>query len=206
MKKLIVFILITNLSASIMFSCQDDGKDDHQNPFIDRETISFKDGDTLWISSDYLNKFSIDASDNESLSGLKIQLNCPYPEPYDTAVIIYKKDTLGNNTEEIDSVPLFKKVYRWSLYYQKLANVTDSFSIQTVTTYRSKSYPVREGNIYELVVGCVDRAGNYDSIVFKNITLLVPPGLDDEDSDNDSGEEDDDDEEVNEDEEYEDPL
>ncbi|MDR1809573.1 MAG: DUF4625 domain-containing protein [Prevotella sp.] len=151
MKKLIFGIFSIFLFTSVFVSCNNTD-DDREKPVF---ATSFHDNDTLYISSRDTNIFTVEMTDNEALSTLKIHLKC-------RAGI----DTLSRDST---SAALQKAVYLWSLHNAKAAAVTDTFGIQTTSTYKTQRYPVSTGDtgIYELVVGCIDRAGNYDSIVYK---------------------------------------
>ncbi|GAB6011986.1 hypothetical protein [Viscerimonas tarda] len=157
MKKFILFILMVFVSCAVFISCSDN-VDDREKPAI---LTSFKDNDTLYISARDTNVFTIELQDNEALSTLKIHLVC-------NAGI----DTLSRDST---SAALQKSIYMWGLFNAKSAIVTDTFSIQTTTTYKSQRYPVSAGDtsIYKLIVGCIDRAGNYDSVVYK-VNLVIP--------------------------------
>ena len=149
MRKFIFFILL--MSVSYFVSCSDNDTD-NQKPGI---ITSFKDNDTLFITANDTNKFTVELLDNEALSTLKVHLVCKAGV-----------DTLSRDST---SAVLQRAVYTWSVYNVKSATITDSFSVQTQTTYKSVRYPVSAGDtsMYQLIVGCIDRAGNYDSIVYK---------------------------------------
>jgi hypothetical protein len=160
MKKL-VFGIFSAIIYSVIFGACNNSEDDRQKPSF---TTSFHDNDTLFISARDTNIFTVEMQDNEALSTLKIHLKC-------CAGI----DTLSRDST---STALQKAIYLWSLYNAKAAVVTDTFSIQTVTTYKTQRYPVSAGdtNMYQLVVGCIDRAGNYDSVVYK-VNLMYGSSL-----------------------------
>jgi hypothetical protein len=151
MKKLVSGIFSVFLLSAVFVSCNNTD-DDRQKPTF---TTSFHDNDTLYISAQDTNIFTVEMQDNEALSTLKIHLKC-------RAGI----DTLSRDST---SAALQRAIYLWSLYNAKAATVTDTFSIQIQTTYKAQYYPVSAGDtgMYRLIVGCIDRAGNYDSIVYK---------------------------------------
>jgi hypothetical protein len=151
MTRPVYFIYALLVFPSVFCGCNDT-ETDTEPPTL---TTSFQDNDTLYITARDTNMFTVEMQDNEALSTLKVHLKC-------RAGI----DTLSRDST---SAALQRSVYMWSLYNAKAAAVTDTFSIQTVATYKNQRYPVSAGDtsMYELVVGCIDRAGNYDSIVYK---------------------------------------
>jgi hypothetical protein len=153
MKKLILGIFSAFMLSGVFVACNNltGSDDDRQVPSF---TTSFHNNDTLYISTRDTNIFTVEMQDNEALSTLKIHLKC----------------LAGIDTLSLDStsVALQRSVYLWSVF-NKEAIVTDTFSVQTEQSYKGNRYPISVGdtNMYELVVGCIDRAGNYDSVVYK---------------------------------------
>jgi len=167
MAKIALLFIIVLLSGSLFFSCENLENNDRTNPQI----RVFEIKDTLLLTLDTINTFYAELWDDKELSTYKIQI---FPAPN------MPTDTVR------DSVALIKFVRVWTpLPLRKdTAMINGQFSIPSEHLFIRKdttpeqlvgTFPVLEGD-YILRFGCMDLAGNYDSID-TNVKLIYPPKI-----------------------------
>ena len=182
MRKAIIFVFIFLVSVSVFFSCESTNND-REKPvvYINVDDVS----DTIYIDSIINAESAISAirnsnifkagfSDNEALSSYKIDLR-PGSD------MLNPTDTIkGNNFDTVAYEGPVTSNRVMSIFGLKEASVSDTIHVYpTIKRYdretgKSTDFRVRRGQ-YILSVVCLDKAGNYDSIVVKNVILRYPP-------------------------------
>ncbi|MFR9167002.1 MAG: hypothetical protein ACLVKO_12620 [Dysgonomonas sp.] len=166
MKIFILSIISILIILPLFFSC-DSTDDDSEKPKI--EIISLP--DTLYIDSiDSAHVIAIRLTDNKLLSSYKIQFmpspNMPYPD----SIFGNYRDTLAYQRYVYPS--RINIGGRDSITIRQIITLPSSTSKFDKNSNANKTYNVRTG-YYNILVGCIDAAGNSDSIISpKDIMIL----------------------------------
>lgn len=157
-------VLLILVISFVFFSCH---KDDQDNIKPKVKILQPIDGDT--INLDQLSVFIGEFSDNMSLSSYFVQIH--NPNINDKSRVVLNNDT----TITGDSVIYLNQIIQKSSIFNVDTTivVNDEFRIDTVASYNSRIYHVKEG-LYQFKVVVMDKAGNKDSSSI-NINIAYPP-------------------------------
>jgi len=185
MRRYFLYIVVFIFAGYAFFACGDSETNDREPPRI----VEYSIDDTLYIDSIGVNIFSGSFSDNEALSSFKIQLTPKFADGTGGQTGFTLKQSLINSygfTDTFsvakDSCVLLKYVSIGTNIFGKDTAIVKNYSfiipayyqLYDPATAKNIDYKVRTG-IYKVMIACMDRAGNYDSIPFpeqKEIVLL----------------------------------
>lgn len=175
MKKLIFFFFAGLILPILFFSC-DDSDDDTEPPKIRVIHIN----DTLYIDSTttvndtITNRIQLAFFDNKALSSYNFRIKpskdfvgandtIPMPEAIDSLAYRGTINSQKANIFGLDSIYISRNMY-----------IPGEFTLYNRQTNKNDRYMMRTGK-YSVVIECVDKAGNRDSIQSKDVMLLYRP-------------------------------